>query len=330
MIRYKKNILLLLLTALLITSCSQNELPAEGKEAGPLTIKLHLSGNGELPTRAVSPPFFEELNIPVYLYLYKVDETDPFVSLKGQIDNGEDITFTYWPDSDEMREESYDIYAVGYDGKSSGIVLDENTTKSDLLNLIQTSTDINVADKMYMVSGGLKNVNFQNAEKTITLKRNVCRFSFDITDNTPDKDLTKIEVTFESKNKTYVFNSDVRNNVDIPAGTADVKYSKEILPVNHVFNDSIYFFEKKTTTDCMQESDKVLVTVKAFRSSDPSDILTYQFPLNQNEGFITRRNTIYRVKAGLSLTEITLSLNTEIMWDDQIVDDPQTVLPNKP
>lgn len=334
MIQYKKSILLLL-TAFWITSCTQNELPMEGRDTGPLTFKLCLSGNSESVTRVVAPPFYENLNIPVYLYIYKVGEATPFTLMKGKIEDGEDVIFTYWPDNDAMRNDSYDIYAVGYDGKSMGIVLDEKTKKTDLLNLIQTTADINVDGKMYMLSGALKSANFHNADKTIPLTRNVCRFSFDITDNTPGKVLKKIVVSFESLNQTYVFNSDARGDSDIPLDAVSIKYSKEIVPVEHVFNDSIYFFEKKPTVDGgVLDGDRVLVTIKAFRP-DPDDktkdeILTYQFYLNADEGYITRRNTIYMVKAALSLTEISLSLNTPINWDDQVTDEEQTVYPDKP
>lgn len=332
MIRYKESVLLLL-GALLITSCTQNELPVNGKEAAPLTFNLSLSGNDRSEIRAVASPFYEWMTIPVYLYLYKVGDTTPLVFLEGQINNGENVTITYWPDNEQMRQDSYDIYAVGYDGNSSGIAsLDKNTTKTDLLNLIQSSVDINAIGKMYMLSGELKNTNFNNSYKTITLQRNVCRLSLNIADNTPGKVLKKITVSFESLNKTYVFNSEARNSTDIPVDAANEEYTKEILPVDHVFNDSIYFFEKKPVAAGMQETDKVLVTITALRP-DPvdamkDDVIRYQFYLNEDEGFITRRNTIYRVRAALNLTEITFTLNNPIHWDAEIVDDTQVIRPD--
>lgn len=330
MIRYKE-LVLLLLAAFLITSCTQNELPAGGKETAPLTFKLSLSSDGSSETRAVAPPFYEDLTIPVFLYLYKVGEATPTVFLERQINNGEDVTITYWPDNEQMRQDSYDIYAVAYDGNSSGIApLDKNTTKTDLLNLIQSNADINATGKMYMLSGGLKNTNFNNSYKTIALQRNVCRLSLNITDNTPGKVLKKITVSFESLNKTYVFNSETRSNADIPVDAVNVEYTKEILPVDHVFNDSIYFFEKKPVAAGMQATDKVLVTITALRP-DPADtmkddVLTYQFYLNEDEGYITRRNTIYRVKAALNLTEFIIKTNSPINWNG-FVDNSQDVYP---
>lgn len=327
MMRYKESILLLLLATLLTTSCTQNELPSGSQETTPLTFKLCLSGSRESLTRAVAPPFYENLNMPVYLYLYKGDEEIPFAFMSGEIDDGEEATFTYWPENDTMREDRYNIYAVGYKGAPSDIRLDENTRKSDLLNLVQANTEINDDGKMYMLSGGLSNVDLIEADKTIALKRNVCRFSFEIADNTLNQVLTKIKISLESFDKTYVFDSDIRG-AGIPGGAINtVEYSKEVTPVNHVFNDSIYFFEKKPTVDGMQEGDSVLVTVKAYRPA-PAEDLTYQFYLNKDEGYITRRNTIYKVKAGLSLTEITLSWNDEINWDGQVEDGVQSVTPD--
>lgn len=336
MMRYKESILLLLLAALLMTSCTQNELPNGSQEATPLTFKLYLSGNGESVTRAVAPPFYEKLDtIPVYLYLYKVGKDIPFAFMSGKIDDGEEVTLTYWPEDDTMREGRYNIYAVGYKGAPSDIGLDENTRKSDLLNLVQANTEINDDGKMYMLSGGLSNVDLIEADKTIALKRNVCRFSFEIADNTLGQVLTKIVISLKSFDKTYVFDSDARGNSDIPGGAINAaEYSKEVTPVNHVFNDSIYFFEKKPTVDEMLDGDKVLVTVNAYRpapdDNTKDDVLTYQFYLNSDEDFVTRRNTIYKVKAGLSLTEITLSLNTEINWDGRVVDDEQEITPDQP
>lgn len=328
--RYKESILLLLLAALFMTSCTQNELPNGSQEATPLTFKLYLSGNGESVTRAVAPPFYEKLDtiIPVYLYLYKVGEEIPFAFMSGKIDDGEEVTLTYWPENDTMREGRYNIYAVGYKGDPFEIGLDGDTQKSNLLNLVQTNTEINGDGKMYMLSGGLSNVDLIEADKTIALKRNVCRFSFEIADSTLNQVLTKIKISLKSLDKTYVFDSEARGNSDIPGGAINTaEYSKEVAPVNHVFNDSIYFFEKKPTIDGMQDGDKVLVTVEAYRPA-PAEVLTYQFYLNRDEGYVTRRNTIYKVKAGLSLTELTLSLNSEINWDGQVVDAEQTVTPD--
>ncbi len=324
MMRYKESIFLLLLTAWLMTSCMQNELSTGGREGTPLTFKLYLSNSGELMTRAVAPPLCESLSIPVYLYLYKTNEGTPFTRMEGQINNGEEVTLTYWPVDDNMRKEKYDIYAVGYDG-----TLSEDISKTELLNLVQESSAI-TSGKMYMLSGGMQDVDFYHADKTIALKRNVCRFSFEIADSTLNQVLTKIKISLKSLDKTYVFDSEARGNFDIPGGAINTaEYSKEVAPVNHVFNDSIYFFEKKPTVDGMQDGDKVLVTVKAYRPA-PAEVLTYQFYLNADEGYITRRNTIYMVKAALSLTEISLSLNTPINWDDQVTDEEQTVYPDKP
>lgn len=333
MMRYKESIFLLLLTAWLTTSCTQNELSVGGQEGVPLTFNLYLSNSGESVTRAVAPPLYESLSMPVYLYLYKTNEDTPFTRMEGQIENGEEVTLTYWPEDDNMRKEKYDIYAVGYDGNISDTTLSENTSKTELLNLEQKSSAI-ISGKMYMLSGGMKNIDFYHADKTIALKRNVCRFSFEIADNTLGQVLTKIVISLKSFDKTYVFDSDARGNSDIPGGAINTaEYSKEVTPVNHVFNDSIYFFEKKPTVDGMLDGDKVLVTVNAYRpapdDNTKDDILTYQFYLNKDEEYITRRNTIYKVKAGLSLTEITLFLNTEINWDGQ-VDDEQEITPDQP
>lgn len=329
MMRYKESIFLLLLTAWLMTSCTQNELSAEGREGVPLTFKLSLSNSGESVTRAVAPPLYENLNIPVYLYLYKANEGIPFTRMDGKIKNGEEVTLTYWPEDDDMRKDKYDIYAVAYDGDTVDIALSKNTSKADLLNLVQKSSTI-TSGKMYMLSGGIKDVDFYHADKTIALKRNICRFSFEIADNTLGQVLTKIVISLKSLDKTYVFDSDARGNSDIPDGAINTaEYSKEVTPVNHVFNDSIYFFEKKPTVDGMQDGDKVLVTIKAYRPAS-ADVLTYQFYLNSGEEYVTRRNTIYKVKAGLSLTEITLSLNTEINWDGRVVDDEQEITPDQP
>lgn len=332
MMRYKESIFLLLLTAWLTTSCTQNELSADGQEGTPFTFKLYLSNSGESVTRAIAPPLYEDLSIPVYLYLYKTNEDIPFTRMEGEIANGEEVTLTYWPKDDNMRNEKYDVYAVGYNGDTSDITLSENTTKTELLNLVQKSSAI-TSGKMYMLSGGINGVDFYHADKTIALKRNACRFSFEIADNTLGQVLTKIVISLKSLDKTYVFDSDARGNSDIPGGAINTaEYSKEVTPVNHVFNDSIYFFEKKPTVDGMLDGDKVLVTVNAYRpapdDNTKDDVLTYQFYLNKDEGYITRRNTIYKVKAGLSLTEITLSLNTEINWDGIIEDGKQTVIPD--
>lgn len=316
MIRYKEFILSLLCLGLLLTSCGQDEVPVGTKGSGPLTFKLHLSGNGNPATRAVDAPYYEDVNSPVYLYVYETsagNEALPFIFMKDSIKNSGEMTFTYWPENDEMRSKRYDIYAIGYDG-NSGVTLD-SLTKADLLDLQQSGTDINSPDKMYMLSGGLKNTDFYHADKTITLTRNVCRLSLNITDNTPGQALTKITVTLQSYNKTYAFDSAMRGNTDIPFGAGMMDYTtKEIVHNNHVFNDSIYFFEKKPTVAEMQESDKVLVKIAAVNSANAT--LNYKFLLNKDEGGITSRNTIYRVTASLTATEMIILRENQIPWED--------------
>lgn len=326
MIRYKEFILSLLCSVLLLTSCGQDEVPVGTKDSGPLTFKLRLSGNGKPATRAVDAPFYESVNIPVYLYVYETsvgNEAQPFIFMKDSIKNSGDMTFTYWPENDEMRSKRYDIYAIGYDGNSD-ITLD-SLTKADLLDLQQSGTDINSPDKMYMLSGGVKNTDFYHADKTIALTRNVCRLSLNITDNTPDQALTKITVTLQSYNKTYAFDSAMRGDADIPSGAVPMDYSKEIVHNNHVFNDSIYFFEKKPTVTGMQDSDRVLVKIAAVNNANAT--LNYEFLLNKDEGFITCRNTIYRVTASLTETEVIILRENQIPWEDGDTVDIRPVVP---
>lgn len=317
-------IALLLLTVTLLCSCSQNESLIDKRDT---PLKFTLNVNGITPiTRSVD----ENLDMPVYIIVYKTGENDsatPTLFIKEELKNGQS-SFIYPLDKTFNRNLLYDIYVIGKNDET--ISLTKNTTLGDLHLLSQSGIEeIEAKTKNCLVTGALKGVSFTNPVKTVTLVRDICRLELEITDNTGT--YKSITASFETPNQTYAFSTDINDISGLPAGATNQVIQLAFKEETGVFKTGHCFFEKYPLVTGITEEEKLKLIIRAVRTEGAIDkTFTYQIELNAEGNFITRRNTIYMVKAALSLTEISLSLNTPINWDDQVTDEEQTVYPDKP
>lgn len=299
-------LLVVLLSSILMSSCSEDETRIDTEHAS-LQFELNvIGGNPILRTRAAA-------NDTVFVFVYDaVTNLVPVIHLKDGLKDENTILY-YTPADNFARSSSYDIFSVATTDTDLQQKLGTPMSQTDLLNLIQDKADLDLDGNGYVVSGGVRGVTFNNSSKTINLFRNVCRLDLTVTDKTTSK-YKSIAASFDTPDQSYIFTSDIRNETGIPSSATD--YLNQIALKDGETN-TCYFFENSTG---------LTLNIQAIGIGDAGTDTTYNYKVVLAN---TERNTIYRVNAGLNLTELTVETVSNFDWKGNI-DDSQELTPVNP
>lgn len=295
---------MVLLFTILLSSCSEDRTLLDTEHA-PLQFELNIKGGTPIVrTRAAT-------NDTVFVFVYNTsDDLTPVFQLKGEL-KGENMILYYTPTEDFIKSSSYNIFTVATADTDLQMTLGSPMSQTDLLNLIQNKTDLNIDGAGYVLSGGLRGITFNNPSKAISLFRNICRLELTVTDQTTQyKDIT---ASFDAPDQTYIFSSDIRNETGIPIGATDNTKHITFKTEGAIYKGTSYFFESSNG-----------LTLKIQATGITDSIYNYKVVLANTE-----RNTIYRINAGLNLTELTVETVSNLDWKGNI-DDPQELIPSNP
>lgn len=295
-----------LFSSILMSSCSEDETRIDTEYAS-LQFELNvIGGNPILHTRAVASD-------TIFVFVYDVvTNSVPVIQLKDGLKDENTILY-YTPADSFARSSSYNIFSVATTDTDLQQKLGTLMSQTDLLNLIQDKADLNLDGSGYIISGGLRGVTFNNSSKAINLFRNVCRLDLTVTDKTTSK-YKSIAASFDTPDQSYIFTSDVRNETGIPSSATD--YLNQIALKDGETN-TCYFFEN---------SVGLTLNIQAIGIGNAGMDTTYNYKVVLAN---TERNTIYRVNAGLNLTELTVETVSSLDWKGNI-NDSQELIPVNP
>lgn len=295
-----------LFSSILMSSCSEDETRIDTEYAS-LQFELNvIGGNPILHTRAVASD-------TIFVFVYDVvTNSVPVIQLKDGLKDENTILY-YTPADSFARSSSYNIFSVATTDTDLQQKLGTLMSQTDLLNLIQDKADLNLDGSGYIISGGLRGVTFNNSSKAINLFRNVCRLDLTVTDKTTCK-YKSIAASFDTPDQSYIFTSDVRNETGIPSSATD--YLNQIALKDGETN-TCYFFEN---------SVGLTLNIQAIGIGNAGMDTTYNYKVVLAN---TERNTIYRVNAGLNLTELTVETVSSLDWKGNI-NDSQELIPVNP
>lgn len=295
---------------ILLSSCSEEE-KLKSTEHSPLKFELNLKGgNSVTSTRAAG----DELKVFVFVY-NATDNSVPIIQLEDILTSDNAILY-YTPTDNFVRTSSYNIFTVATINEAIQTTLKSPISQTALLDLIQNQTDLGSNSDEYIVSGGLKGVNFNNPSKAINLFRNVCRMELTVTDQTTNK-YKSIEASFDAPDQTYIFSSDVRENNSMPDGAIDAVNQITFAKNENIYTNACYFFEK---------GDGLTLKIQAVGIGETGADTTFNYKVVLAN---TVRNTIYRINAGLNLTGLTVETSTNLDWKGNI-DENQELIPVNP
>lgn len=298
---------IVLFSLFVLGSCSQNENQIEAEHT-PLQLKLDVKG-GIPVTRATGSTY------KAFVFVYKAeDSASPIIQLEDEL-NADNAILYYTPANDFARNASYNVYAVATTDAILQETLKMPMSQNNLLDLIQKATDLGTDGNGYMITGGLREVTFNNSSKSIYLFRNICQLQLTVTDQTSGK-YKSITASFDAPNQTYIFSSDVRRSLGIPSTAADALNTITFSKVENVYTHlPCNFFEK---------DDELTLNIQAVRDGDAGEE-TYNYKVVLAK---TERNTIYQINAGLNLTGIKVKVSSSIDWSGTI-DDSQEINPEQ-
>lgn len=294
---------------ILLSSCSEEE-KLKSAEHSPLKFELNVKGGTSVTsTRAAG----DELKVFVFVY-NATDNSAPIIQLEDLLTSDNAILY-YTPTDNFVRTSSYNIFTVATINEDIQTTLKSPISQTALLDLIQIQTDLGSNSDEYIVSGGLKGVNFNNPSKAINLFRNVCRMELTVTDQT--NKYKSIEASFDAPDQTYIFSSDVRDNDSLPVGATDEANQITFAKNENVYTNACYFFEK---------ADGLTLKIQAVGTGETGADTTFNYKVVLAN---TERNTIYRINAGLNLTGLTVETSTNLDWKGNI-DENQELTPVNP
>lgn len=308
---------IVLVFILLGVSCTDRNDTMTGVGGSSFTVKI---SGGMSETRSAAVQGEEGITIPLHLFLFKkgaADSAIPDYYQSGELKNNEATTMICTPDGSFDLTLQYDIYVVGCDENET---ISPTASKATLLSMIQENiVGINSGDKLYMLAGRTLDASLNTQTTEVKIVRNVCRLNLTLADESSFS-YTDISVTLSIPDKTYVFDSGVRGNVNtLPTGAQNINQSFDLaLDADTWEGDAFYFFENKTTVAGIKsDNDKVRLTITATGAAGQKKYSTY---LNKAGGFITQRNTIYKVNATLRNGQINVETDA-IPWDAEVNDD---------
>lgn len=302
--KYMYSILtVVLLSSVFLSSCSQNETLID-EEHAPLQFELNVKGGSPVTrTRAT-------VGDTVFVFVYSVaGDSAPIIQLKDEL-KGDNTILYCTPEDGFVRASSYNIFIVATSSDALQKTLKSPMSQTALCDLIQDKEGLGVGGNEYLISGGLRGVTFNNPSKAINLLRNVCHLELSITDQTASK-YKSVAASFDSPDQTYMFASDVRGSDGIPAGATDMLNSVTLEKKENVYSGNCYFFEK---------SDGITLNIQAIGVGEAGRDTTFNYKVVLAS---TERNTIYRVNAGLNLTELTMTASTDMNWKGNIEEDQE-------